>query len=129
MNTNKFKLLSGITVEKIEPDILRYDVPKDVHINLNTIKELWEFGNSLFPDKKRKVLAIFNSNFTPSHEAADFMVGVKRSEKVIAEAFCINSSILRLMTNFYLKIKKPIIPSKVFEEEKKAIAWLQSIQQ
>ncbi|MCC6370660.1 MAG: hypothetical protein IT236_06640 [Bacteroidia bacterium] len=128
MVTNKFELLCGIKAEKIEPDILRYEIPKDLHISLAVIKELWEFGNSLFPDKKRKVLGIFNSNFTPSREAADFMVGLKRSEKIAAEAFCIDSGVLRLMTNFYLKVKKPIIPSKVFEDEKKAMAWLNSIE-
>ena len=120
----KKELANGIQVEKIEPDILKYALPKDVEVTYEVIRALWELGNLAYPNTKRKVLVVFNSNFNPTKEAADFMVSFVRSEKVAAEAFCINSGALRLLTNFYFKIKKPVIPSKMFEDEKRAIAWL-----
>jgi|GEM_PF-2723714 len=106
MEQQEKTLLSSISIKKIEPNILRYEIPKDLYISLEVITELWNNANLLYADQKRKVLSVFNSNFIPSKEAADFMVSLKRSEKVIAEAFCINSAALRIMTNFYFKIKK-----------------------
>ena len=126
--SNQKTMKSGITVSKIEPDILRYEIPKDLEMTLEAIKELWEFGNSTYPSGKRKILAVFNANFNPNREAADFMVSQKRAEKVCAEAFCINSAWLRFKTNFYFRIKKPTVPTKVFEDEKAAMTWLREQQ-
>ena len=122
---NKIKL-KGVTIRKIEPDILRYNVEKDTLISHDLIKEIFEIGNSYFPDGKRKVLVIFNSNFIPSKEASDFMVSTIRTERISAEAFCINSSALRVIANFYLQIKRPVIKSKIFDDENLALAWLRN---
>lgn len=119
-------MLHGIKITLIEPNILRYDVPKDMQITLEIITALREFGNTALPNQKRKVLGVFNSNFIPTHEAGDFMASELRAQTVAAEAFVINSVALKLMTNFYLTIKKPKIKSKAFDDEALALAWLRN---
>lgn len=127
MRTNETFNLHGISIRIIEPDILRFDVPTDMHITLDIIKDLWVFGNEHLPGVKRKVLGILNSNFVPSKDAADFMVSKTRSETLAAEAFVINSALLKLKTNFYFMIKKPPVKSRAFDDEAMALAWLRSL--
>ncbi len=124
--TNSSVNIRGITVRIIHPDIIRYEVPKDMQVTLEVMKDLASYGESVFPSQKRKVLTVFNTNFIPSKEASDFMISSERVQKVAAEAFCINSAALRILTNFYFKIKKPVIKSRTFDDEALAIAWLRS---
>lgn len=128
MTTKDTISICGVLIRLIEPDILRYDVPKDMKITLAVMQELTTFGTSVLPDKKRRVLVVFNSNFIPSRDATDFMVSRERTERIAAEAFCINSPALRLITNFYFRIKKPVIKSQAFENETLALAWLRSLE-
>lgn len=123
-NSNKIEILNGIFVEKIEANVIRYELSVGIEVNKDVIMSLWDIGNKLCPIGKRKILIVFNSNFSPTKEAADFMVSEERRDKTIAEALCIDSGALKLLTNFYFRIKKPIIPSRVFNDEKKALAWL-----
>ena len=121
---NKREIINGVIVEQIDGDILRYEVPKDGIITIEVITKLWENGNTWFPNGKRRLMGVFNSNFNPTKEAADFMVSLKRSEKITAEAFCIDSPFLRFKANFYLKVKKPKIKTRIFDNEKEALNWL-----
>lgn len=127
MAPNNIKNVEGILITIIEPNIIRAEVPKDLIVTLPMMIELADYGASLFPNQKRKILTVFNSNFIPSKEATDFMVSPERVNRIEAEAFCINSSSLRILTNFYFKIKKPKMPSRAFDNEALALAWLRSL--
>ena len=56
MEQQEKTLLSSISIKKIEPNILRYEIPKDLYISLEVITELWNNANLLYADQKRKVL-------------------------------------------------------------------------
>jgi hypothetical protein len=43
-----------------------------------------------------------------------------------ADAFIINSVAMRFIANFYLNMNKPERPTRMFTEEKDAIAWLKT---
>jgi hypothetical protein len=45
------------------------------------------------------------------------------------EAVVVNSTTLKFLGNLYMKVKKPKIPTKVFEREKDALLWLGSYEQ
>jgi hypothetical protein len=43
-----------------------------------------------------------------------------------ADAFMVNSTAMKLIANFYLRINKPERPTKMFTDEKEAIKWLKT---
>jgi hypothetical protein len=43
-----------------------------------------------------------------------------------ADAFIVGSMAFQLIANFYLKFNKPERPTKMFSDEKEAIAWLKT---
>ena len=46
----------------------------------------------------------------------------------IAEAFLFNSLHVRILINFYFKVFKPVVPSKMFQCPTEAEKWLKEIQ-
>ncbi len=56
--------------------------------------------------------------------ARDFLASKKGAEGVTAAAILIDSVIGSMMGNFFIRINKPIVPTKLFTDEKKAKMWL-----
>ncbi|MES2590782.1 MAG: hypothetical protein V4608_02770 [Bacteroidota bacterium] len=59
-----------------------------------------------------------------SKEARDFMASEEGCEGVIAAALLIDSSIGQIIGNFFIKINKPLRPTKIFTDESSAQKWL-----
>ncbi len=49
----------------------------------------------------------------------------RRSDLVSAVALIVGSPVSRLMGNFFISVSKPVAPTRLFEDEASAIAWLQ----
>ena len=45
----------------------------------------------------------------------------------LADSFVIHSLAQKILANFYLKISKPVLPTKVFNKPDEAEAWLQTL--
>lgn len=56
--------------------------------------------------------------------ARDFLASEKGCQGIIAGAFLINSSLGRIIGNFFIQINKPLRPTKIFTNEIKAKKWL-----
>lgn len=61
-----------------------------------------------------------------TREAREYYAGPEISKHRVAEALLINSMATRITANFYLRVNKPITPTRLFTEEQKAIDWLYS---
>lgn len=57
-------------------------------------------------------------------EARDFFASKEAIQHFKALAVLINSPLGTMIFNFYYKISKPPLPTKVFTEEKEALEWL-----
>ncbi|MEQ9307419.1 MAG: hypothetical protein RJQ14_26130 [Marinoscillum sp.] len=59
-------------------------------------------------------------------EARDYLAK-EGSEQVQAVALIIDSPARKLMSNFYLAVNKPLVPTKLFTSEDEAVAFLKSL--
>ena len=59
-----------------------------------------------------------------SKEARDYMAN-EGSDLVKASALLINSSVTKMIGNFFISVSKPKSPTKLFTDKNKSIAWLQ----
>ncbi|MCP5500297.1 MAG: hypothetical protein H7A25_10370 [Leptospiraceae bacterium] len=79
----------------------------------------------LVPDRKLLLLVDLSGLKSQTAEARTYYSSDEEiNKKVIAVAICSNTRIGNLISNFYLKINKPIIPFRLFSNETKAIDWL-----
>lgn len=57
-------------------------------------------------------------------EARDFLASEKGCEGIIAAAILINSVLGSMIGNFWIRINKPLRPTKLFTDEDEAKKWL-----
>jgi len=71
------------------------------------------------------ILSNIKSVKTVTKEARDFMASESGCEGVIAAAVLIDSTIGSMIGNFFIRISKPLRPTRIFTNEKDAIKWLE----
>ena len=59
-------------------------------------------------------------------EARKFLASEKGCEGVKAAAILVNSSLGRMIGNFFIFFNKQLLPTKLFIDEKEAIEWLKN---
>ena len=61
-----------------------------------------------------------------SKEARDFLASEKGAERVIAAALIIDSMLTATLANFFLKVNKPVVATRLFTNEEEAVKWLKT---
>lgn len=76
----------------------------------------------------QKVLQIINTTeFSSVNPAARKIMGrPEYSIFSIAEAYVIHSLAQKILGNFYLKIDRPVVPTKLFNDYDEALTWLRN---
>jgi hypothetical protein len=92
---------------------------KESAIICEHIWELAEYKNAL-------VLMIAGNNTEFDESARTFSAGPEGTKFTLADAIVVNSLAHKLIANFYLKINKPLVPTRVFSNEHDAEKWLLS---
>ncbi|MBC5772871.1 hypothetical protein H8S95_02260 [Pontibacter sp. KCTC 32443] len=65
--------------------------------------------------------AISIKNF--SKEARDYFAN-EGNEGIIANAILTNSTVIKMMANFYIIVNKPVNPTRMFTDKNSALEWL-----
>lgn len=118
--------INSCKISKLENGIIKCEFVKDFHYSTQLAWQIFDICNNQAGDARYKMIWIMRTRLQPQKELFDFYANPQRAEKIEAEAFCIGSTAVKMMANFYFRAKKPIIPSRVFEVEEEAIKWLLS---
>lgn len=116
--------LSHSTITLREDGVLEIVVNDNVEVGVDICKELSNAYEKLLGNKKTLLLHIVGNYVTMDKDAREYSasdIGLKYS---IAEAFVINSLPQKMLANFYMRINKPAIPTKFFDNKKEAEEWL-----
>lgn len=123
---NKEVLHTPMADFEIKDDILYVTYREKVKIDLEAAKKIvtarLEYaGNEAYP------FLVFDDGVVSMDKAArDYLsekdLGLKG---VIAGALVLKSVYSEFLGNFYLRITKPAIPTKIFTDREKAIEWLE----
>lgn len=111
---------------------LRYDgiivlTTKDnTTLDVEDVRENAETFGLLSGGKKAPILIIGGAYSTVTKDARDFMATEESLKYSLCEAFLLKYLAQRILINFYIKVKKPIVSTKMFTNEDKAIEWLKA---
>jgi hypothetical protein len=94
----------------------------DVQHIITIVETIGEFGEG----KRFPVLIIADENTLPTHEARQYLAAPESDPYALAEAYVVGSVAQKLVGNFYLSFNKPARPTKIFNNEKDAVAWLKT---
>ncbi len=125
IDINHIKHFNFLKVE--EYDYCDYYIDKQKHVvfinftrnvmfTVEMGKDLFYKAFEYFPAEKVYVIINISEKTQLEADALDFISSEERSEKVISDAFIIKSTALKFVSNFYLRIKKTKIHTKVFTE-------------
>ena len=109
-----------------EKNILIYRVKQDITIDVAEIKEMIEYVKEFIGDKKHMALIDFGASVGSTTEGrkvyadSDYLL-----DKRIADAFLVRSLPMRLIANFFIRVTKPKIPTRLFTSEVEAFKWLE----
>ncbi|MCW3070417.1 MAG: hypothetical protein JWO44_307 [Bacteroidetes bacterium] len=104
--------------------ILRIKIIEGSEIELADALQNHEATKILTKNERHLVLVDGRVNLSVSREARNYAAS-KDHEGAIASAMIITSTANKLIGNFYINVNKPVIPTKIFSSEEKAIEWLE----
>lgn len=113
------------TLEYHPHGLLIVTLKDDMQLSLEDIVEQRTHAFALTGSAKHAVLAIAGQRTSATEEARKYSAA-NIPEGRVAEAIIVRSLPVRILANFYLKFHKPGLPTKLFEVDAEAIAWLES---
>ena len=106
-------------------NLLTIRITKNANITINDVKNHFEVVQRLVGDKKPLVLSDIRSSYTISNEARKYAAFQSSNRK--ATAIVTNKFISRMFANLYIYLNRPQSPTRLFNSEAAARAWLKSI--
>jgi len=97
--------------------------PEKKH-TLKDAKETMRVSALLLGGRKRPALVDLRPIKFITREAREYYSGENMTTLVCAAALIVGSPLSRMVGNFFLGMNKPLIPIRLFSEERKAIQWL-----
>ena len=73
---------------------------------------------------KRPMLVDLRQAKSMSREVRQYYAGAETQRVLVATALLIGSPLSRAIGNFFMGLNKPIVPTRLFNDEAAAIAWL-----
>lgn len=114
---------AGITLQ--DDGIVRILVKEGANIQLADVENHFRVIERLSEGKKVPVLIDARVNYSMSAEARAYSA-MHSSSGRLATAFITKSAAGKHVANLYMNINKPAIPTRVFNDEAEAIAWLKT---
>ncbi|HEY9082700.1 MAG TPA: hypothetical protein VIN73_05150 [Vicingaceae bacterium] len=101
---------------------------EDVIVELEHVIANKEAREKIQQGKKMLVLGDIRKMWHISKAAQDYLASKEVTNLNIAMAILTSSLMTVLLANFFIKFKKPATPTKMFNNEEKAIKWLLSFE-
>ncbi len=109
-----------------EDGILRVKVFANAIVTLEKIKENYAVYKELLGDKKVLLLIDSREKYTFTQEARAYAAGNEVKLNRIATAFVVGSIGGWLLASVYIRLNRPVIPTRMFFREVNALKWLRS---
>lgn len=107
-----------------ENGILHTHTKAEMEINVAICEEIHQIALEITNGKPYPNLFTFTKYVLPDEDSRNFMLLPKRLALTCADAIVVNSLAQKIIGNFYLKINRPPIPTKLFSKQEDAEKWL-----
>lgn len=102
-------------------------VKSNAEIVLEDAMENSKVVNGFYVNRKYPLLIDARGIKSITREARSFFTTNGRETNTMAFAILIDSSVSKVVGNFFLGINKPAVPTKLFLSENEALEWLQNL--
>jgi hypothetical protein len=106
--------------------LIEFKVKKNITLQEEDVWKSRDESVEYIPGKKFFVLFEGDENSNISGDARRAGASVKYAEHVAALAIFSNKSYEKIIGSLFLKINKPYVPTRFFDDRDEALAWLKS---
>lgn len=121
MNQNSFK---GKILDLWMEDGILYGVYKVDKVDLPEAKTATQERLTFTGDKTYPVITDYSKVRDTTKSARDYLSSDEPSKGIKAIALIIDSSVGRVIYNFFISLNKPAFPIQVFTDQEKAREWI-----
>jgi len=111
----------------IEESIILFHINEYSELGMKEMLEVREANNILSKGNSYCVLMDAGDFSSSSKEAREESASEEHSKNRIAMGIIQNNFAIKIMTRFYLKINKPVRPTKIFKTKEEALVWLRQM--
>lgn len=120
-------VLPACIVAQIADDICETRLNEGAFIDEAALYQIKQVNEHLFGARRYAVL-VTTSNFNAiSEKARELSASAEFVRNTKGKALLVHNSATKLVGNFYLNFNKPVMPTKLFTDRAKAIAWLKTL--
>jgi len=116
--------LHGFTTWRTHEGYIRTAAKPGVDIVLNFAIENSLIVNELCRGRKRPLLIDLKNLKSITPQARSYFSARDRESDISAFAFLIHSNFQRMVGNIFIQFNRPRLPTKLFNQEERAIEWL-----
>lgn len=111
----------------LEDGLLTATFKKGLKINLDIARKVVETRLKFTDHREIPVLIQSEGQVTMNKEARDFLASPKGTEGLVAVAMVLKDAFDWAVGSFFVHLRKPAMPSRVFTRHDSAIRWLSDI--
>lgn len=127
MNELLSKDFGSVRVTQLPHNIWRVELKPGDELDVEDVIPIVDWLQENADAIPYKLMLVAGYGSTISTELQAFMAGPERRARVAREAFVIQTFAHRLIANFYIRYRKPEIPTRIFQSEKEANDWLAEV--
>lgn len=117
-------VLPYVIIELLEHGIVRFEITKDFYLDMDKTMEMVNICKTLYQNKIYKSLKVVPYKMQIHDDVLKYLSSDARKQMISMEAVVVDTATLKFLGNFYLKIRKPVIRTKIFNSETDALEWL-----
>jgi len=127
----KIKELKPAQVVLEDSGTVRVTLKDEFNVSLEEAQELSSVFGEFCQSEKRNFLIDARNSFAKIPEEVKFIATNDPNQTTTrnATAILINTLANKVLTDFYIRVFKPSVPTKVFNDEEKALKWLDTVSQ
>lgn len=127
MNELLSKDFGSVRVTLLPRNVWRIELQPGEELDVEDVIPIVDWVKDHAVELPYKLMLVGGYGSTISPDVQAFMAEPERRARVAREAFVIQSFAHRLIANFYIRYRKPEIPTKIFQSEEEANNWLSEV--
>lgn len=122
--------IEKVEIEKIADDAVRVEIHKNETLTALDIEDIvTELGIMFGNTNKVYVMSVFKDGATIDESAREYSTTSESNRQTLADAAVIGSLAQKMIGNFYIRINKPPVPTRLFNNETDALRWFDKLRE
>ena len=106
--------------------LVEFKIKKDIALTAEDVWHSQELSVNHLPGRKLYVLTEAEGEFKPTPDARRAGASSRYASHVNAHALYSRNLTLKILGNLFIRINKPVVPTRFFDERESALEWLRN---